>query len=287
MMNKTQKTASEKKKPNTSCSVVVCVYEKDDAEHFELAVESLYKQTLLPSEVIVVGDGKLSRALYEKIEALKKKHHSLKYFELEENRGIGAASNFGISKCKNELVAKMDSDDISVPDRIEKQVVAFEKDKELSILGGQLEEFANNNPEEIVSRREVPTDFEDIKKFARRRSPLNNPTIMFRKNDIEAVGGYPEMSRAEDYYLFAKLIAANKKLRNLPDVLVKYRLDVDNIKRRKSWKNTKEMIKARREAYKLGVARWLDYIYMKCAFIALFIMPSSLAEKLYQKGLRK
>ena len=286
-MNKNQKTASKKQLPNDSCSVVVCVYEKDNAEHFKLAIESLYNQTLLPNEVVVSGDGKLSDELYKTIEALKKKYRKLKYYELKENEGIGAASNFGISKCKSELVAKMDSDDISVPDRIEKQVKAFKNDPELVMLGGQIDEFANNDPEQVVSRREVPTDPDEIVEFARRRSPLNNPTIMFRKKAVEAVGGYPEMSRAEDYYLFVKLIAKHQKLANLPDVLVKYRLDSDNIKRRKSWTNTKEMIQARREAYKLGVARWSDYMYMKCAFIALFIMPSSWAEKLYQKRLRK
>ncbi|MBP5656238.1 glycosyltransferase [Candidatus Saccharibacteria bacterium] len=286
-MNKNQKTASKKNKPNTSCSVVVCVYEKDNAEHFRAAVESLYNQTLLPGEVVIAGDGKLSDELYKTVDTLKKKYHTLKYFELDKNRGIGAASNFGISKCQNDLVAKMDSDDISVPTRIEKQVKAFQDDPELVMLGGQIEEFKNNDPKQVVSRREVPTDSDQIIKFARRRSPLNNPTIMFRKKEIETVGGYPEMSRAEDYYLFIKLIAAKKKLANLSDVLVKYRLDADNIKRRKSWANTKEMILARREAYKLGVARWSDYMYMKCAFIALFIMPSSWAEKLYQKRLRK
>ncbi len=286
-MNKSQKTASKETIPKTSCSVVVCIYEKDDANHFETAIESLYQQTLLPSEVVVVGDGKLSGALYEKIDYFKKKYQNFRYYELPENRGIGAASNYGISKCKYELVAKMDSDDISVPDRIEKQVNTFLEDAELAILGGQIEEFINNNPKQVVSRREVPIGMTEIKQFARRRSPLNNPTVMFRKKDIESVGGYPEMSRAEDYYLFIKLIAANKKLSNLPDVLVKYRVDTDNVKRRKSWQNTKEMIRARYEAYRLKVARWSDFIYMTIAFMALFIMPSPLAKIIYRKKLRK
>ena len=181
----------------------------------------------------------------------------------------------------------MDADDISVSDRLEKQVNEFQADQDLVLLGGQIEEFADNNPEHVVSRREVPTEPDEIAKFARRRSPMNNPTIMFRKKDIEDVGAYPELNRAEDYGLFVRLIAAKKKLRNLPDVIVKYRLGDDNTKRRKSWRHTKEMIKARHDAYKLGVARWSDFAYMTLAFVALFIMPSSLAEKLYKKRLRK
>ena len=286
-MNKVKKTASKKKKTTAPCSALVCVYEKDNAEHFEIAVRSLYEQTLPPDEVVIVGDGKLSGELYAKIDVLKKSYPSIKYYELEKNLGIGAASNYGISKCKNELIAKMDSDDISLPERIEKQVAEFEKDPSLSVLGGQLDEFANNNPDQVVSRREVPTSSEKIIRFARRRSPINNPTVMFRKADVQSVGGYPEMNRAEDYLLFVRLIAAKKLLRNLPDTVVKYRLDADNIKRRKSWSNTKEMIRARKEAYKLGVARWIDYEFMKIAFLCLFIAPSGLAKISYRLGLRK
>jgi glycosyltransferase involved in cell wall biosynthesis len=286
-MSQTQKTASKKSKPTAACSALVCVYEKDNAEHFGLAIKSLYEQTLLPNEVVIVGDGKLSDELYDEIKSLKKHYPSIKYYELEKNSGIGAASNYGISKCKNELIAKMDSDDISLPERIEKQVAEFQDDPKLSALGGQLEEFANNDPDQVASRREVPLDSEKIVRFARRRSPINNPTVMFRKTDVQSVGGYPEMNRAEDYLLFVKMIASGKVLRNLPDVLVKYRLDADNIKRRKSWANTKEMINARKEAYKLGVAKWSDYMFMKVAFLCLFIAPSGLAKLSYRLGLRK
>ena len=120
-MSQTQKTASKKSKPTAACSALVCVYEKDNAEHFGLAIKSLYEQTLLPNEVVIVGDGKLSDELYNEIKSLKKHYPNIKYYELEKNSGIGVASNYGISKCKNELIAKMDSDDISLPERIEKQ----------------------------------------------------------------------------------------------------------------------------------------------------------------------
>jgi len=252
-----------------------------------LAVNSVFEQSVPPDEVVVVGDGPLSAKLNSAIKDLKKKHENLHYYELPTNQGVGAASNFGIDKCRNALIAKMDADDISTPDRLEKQIAEFVKDQDLVLLGGQIEEFANNDPENIVSRREVPTKPEDIIKFARRRSPMNNPTVMFRKETIQAVGGYPGLNRAEDYGLFVRLISAKKKLRNLPDVIVKYRLGADNTQRRKSWQHTKEMIKSRHDAYKLGVARWSDFVYMTIAFIALFIMPSRLAEIIYQRRLRK
>lgn len=181
----------------------------------------------------------------------------------------------------------MDADDVSVPDRIEKQVHEFQSDNHLAALGGQIEEFANNDPNNVVSRREMPLETAEIAKFARRRSPINNPTVMFRKEDVLSVGGYPELNRAEDYCLFAKMIAAKKEIRNLPDVLVKYRLSADNTRRRKSWAHTKDMIHARNQIRKLGVSSWFDFIIMSLSYLALFIMPSSLAETLYKRILRK
>ena len=273
-------------KKTAPCSALICVYEGASAEFFVPAVESLYHQTLPPAEIIVVGDGPLNPALDAAIAKFQKQHTNFHFYARKTNQGIGAASNYGIKKAQYDLIAKMDADDISVPDRVAKQVAEFDADPDLAMLGGQLAEFANNDPRQIVSRREVPLESADIKQFARRRSPMNNPTIMFRKSAVLSVGGYPELNRAEDYLLFVKMIAAGQKLKNLPDVLVNYRLGTDNTKRRKSWRHTKEMIHARKEAYKLGVASWFDYQYMKAAFVALYIIPDKLSEKIYKKRLR-
>ena len=274
-------------KKTAPCSALVCVYEGASAEYFVHAIDSLYKQTLPPAEIVVVGDGPLNPKLEKAIAKYQKKHSDFHFYPRKTNQGIGAASNYGIKKAKHALIAKMDADDISVPDRFAKQIAAFTADPELDLLGGQLAEFIHDDPKQLFSNREVPLSSADIKKFARHRSPMNNPTIMFRKKAVQAVGGYPELNRAEDYLLFVKMIAAGRKLENLPDVLVKYRLSTDNTKRRKSWKHTKEMIHSRKEAYKLGVASWFDYQYMKIAFVTLFIMPDKLCELIYKKILRK
>ena len=99
---------------------------------------------------MIVADGPLSKTLNDTVETLKSKHDNLKYYELDTNQGVGAASNYGIKKSKNELIAKMDADDISTPDRFEKQIAEFEKDKELALLGGQIEEFSDNNCVKII-----------------------------------------------------------------------------------------------------------------------------------------
>lgn len=273
-------------KKTAPCSALICVYEGAPAKYFVTAVESLYNQTLPPAEVVVVGDGPLKEELSTAISKFEKKYDSFHFYARKENHGVGSASNYGIKKAKYDLIAKMDADDISVPDRFEKQIAKFDTDPELALLGGQIAEFANDDPKQIVSHREVPLTSDEIKQFARRRSPMNNPTIMFRKKSVEAVGCYPELNRAEDYLLFVKMIAAGQKLENLPDVLVNYRLSTDNTKRRKNWRHTKEMIHARKEAYKLGVASWFDYQYMKAAFVALYIIPDKLSEKIYKKRLR-
>ena len=267
-------------------SVVVCVYRGDNAEHFFEAIKSAEKQTITPDEIIIVADGELTPDLEQVIQKCCKKYNNIKFHQLPKNHGVGFASNYGINRCKNELIAKMDADDLLLPERFEKQLKAFKSDSDLTLLGGQLSEFADDDPKNIVSYRRVPTDLADIKKFARRRSPCNNPTVMFKKSAIQAVGGYPKLNRAEDYYLYAKLLADGYKIANLDDVLVNYRLSSDNYGRRKSWRHTKEMLHARKEIYHLGVSKRSDYLITSAAQIALFITPNCMT-KLAYKILRK
>src|SRR5699024_2389598 len=108
--------------------------------------------------------------------------------ELKENVGLGMALNEGLKACKNELVARMDTDDISLPTRCEKQLHEFLTNPDLSIVGTNTDEFYES-PNDIVSSRIVPTKHEDILSFSKRRSPFNHPTVMYRKTDVLNVGG--------------------------------------------------------------------------------------------------
>lgn len=262
----------------------MCIYKGDEAAYFREAVESVFGQTVLPGELVVVVDGGVGRELESALEELSGKYGKMKIVKLPRNVGVGQASNEGLKYCKSELVAKMDADDLMVENRLELQLAAFEKDSKLTLLGGQLAEFSNDQ-NNVVSYRKVPKSAKEIRKFARRRSPFNNQTVMYKKTAVAAVGGYPKLNRAEDYYLFCKLIAEGYRVKNLDDVLVYFRLDDAAIERRRTWRHTKEIINARNEIRKLGISNYFDLVLTSVGQIFVFIMPTCFAKWLY-RGLR-
>jgi glycosyltransferase involved in cell wall biosynthesis len=269
----------------THCSVLICIYKGDKPEYFREAVRSVLNQTVKPNEIIVVVDGMISDAMAKVLGEITVNSKIVKVVRLPKNVGVGAASNEGLKHCKNELVAKMDADDVAVPNRLELQLAEFKKDSKLVLLGGQIAEFSGD-VENIVSYRRVPTTAKAIRQFARRRSPFNNQTVMYKKSAVLSVGGYPKLNRAEDYYLFSKLIVEGYKVKNLSSVLVLFRLDDNAIERRRTWKHTKEMIRARNEIKKLGLASRFDVLLASVAQVAIFVTPPFFAKWFYRR-LRK
>ena len=265
------------------CSVLICVYGGDKPEYFGEAIESILNQTVKPGEIVVVVDGVIGGALKNKIDEVSKKNECVKVVALAKNVGVGMASNEGLKHCENELVAKMDADDIAVRNRLELQLAEFEKDPKLILLGGQLAEFSGS-PDIVVAYRKVPTTAKKIREFARRRSPFNNQTVMYKKSAVAAAGGYPKLNRAEDYYLYSKLIAMGYKTRNLSDVLAYFRLDDGAMKRRRTWRHTKEIIKVRNEIRKFGMSSGLDLVVTSLMQIAIFIMPPFFTKWAYRRS---
>lgn len=273
-------------KKKSNCSVLLCVYYGNDAENLKTAIDSItIEQTAPPEELVIVVDGPINENLNNILVGVKNNYPGTKIVYLAENHGVGYASNQGLKVCNKSLVAKMDADDIAEPNRLELQCREFQNNPDLVLLGGQLAEF-DDTTGEVVSIREVPIDEDKIKKFARRRSPFNNQTVMYKKQFIDKLGGYPSFNRSEDYYLYAKVISAGYQVKNLDKVLTKFRLDRDAIKRRRTWHNTKENIIARNNLRKLGVSSSLDFIIMSIVYIFLFILPTPLVSLIY-RGLRK
>lgn len=149
---------------------------------------------------------------------------------LPTNQGHGIARNTSLCACKNRLVALMDADDISYPRRFEKQLRLFQKDPELSCVGGQITEFCEN-PEDIISRREVPEKDTDIKAFARKRCPMNQVSVMLDRDAVDQAGGYKDWYCNEDYYLWIRMMRQNQRFANLPDNLVNVRVDDVSVRR--------------------------------------------------------
>ncbi|MCF0141995.1 MAG: glycosyltransferase, partial [Parasporobacterium sp.] len=121
-------------------SVLMSTYAKDDAAFLKAAVSSMLLQSVAPDEFVLVCDGPLSEDL-DNVIAEFKGNPVFKIVRLGKNSGLGIALNEGLKYCTNELVARMDSDDLASPYRCELQLKAFEEDPELTFTGGAVEEF--------------------------------------------------------------------------------------------------------------------------------------------------
>lgn len=213
-------------------SVLMSLYVKEDADNFRIAINSMINQTIPPEEIVLVEDGPLTDALYSVINETRDTHPGLITSVVhEKNQGLGPALQHGLEAARNEIVARMDTDDIAVLDRCEKQLNFMSTHPDVTIVGGQIEEFIGEVTN-VVGKREVPTSDNELKEFLKKRCPFNHMTVMFRKADILDVGNYQEWFWNEDFYLWIRLALANKKFANLPETLVMVRTGADMYQRR-------------------------------------------------------
>lgn len=204
-------------------SVLISVYAKENSEYLNQALESIWdKQVSKPDQVVLVKDGPLSTKLNDAISQWQKKLGAkLTIVELSTNVGLGAALNAGLKACKHELVARMDSDDVALPDRFEKQLSIFTGQTDLDIVGAFSQEIDNEGiPGQV---RRMPVVHSEI--FNNLYScPLIHPTVMYKKSRILGLGGYDSsLKRRQDYELWFRCAHAGMKFQNIPEVLLLYR----------------------------------------------------------------
>lgn len=212
-------------------SVSICVYGKDNPEHFQAAMESIIHQTVPPDEIVLVVDGPIPQEIRRVIDFYIENCKCLNVIFLENNVGHGEARRIGFSNCKYPLIAIMDADDISVPDRFEKQLNKFREKPFLSIIGGNILEFVGS-PDHIVGIRQVPQSDSDIKKYMKSRCPFNQVTVMFKKEAVAQAGGYLDWYCNEDYYLWIRMALCGFQFENLNEILVKVRVGKEMYSRR-------------------------------------------------------
>lgn len=268
-------------------SVLMSVYEKENPNYFKASIESMLTQTLPPEQIVIVKDGKLTKELNHIVDYYEKNNENLfTIVELEENVGLGLALNEGLKACRNELVARMDTDDLSVENRCELQVNEFEKNKNLSILGSSIAEF-EDSPDKIMSARVVPTKHQDIVNFSRRRNPFNHPTVMYKKSEVLKVGGYGDYRRNQDLDLFVRMLQNGCIAKNLEQPLVLFRANRENLKRRKSWTKCSSYIGMIYNFWKKGHSRLSDLIIVAISQIIVFLAPAIFLDWLSSNFLRK
>lgn len=268
-------------------SVLMSLYIKEKPEYLKLAIQSMVDQTLKPDEIVIVKDGKITDELQAVLDQFTDAYPGLfNIVGYEKNRGLGLALNYGLEHCRNELVARMDTDDISKPYRCEKQVEAFEKYPHLSIVGSAVDEFCDST-DNITGRRVVPSKPKDIYEFAKRRSAFNHPSVMYRKSKVLEFGGYSNLRRNQDVDLFGRMLYGGCEAANFKESLLWFRSDENLSKRRKSWENTKSYIEAIKKFWKMGYSSFSDYVLVAGAQTVMFVMPIGVQNWLYKKFLRK
>ena len=272
---------------NTKYSVLMSIYHKEKLDFFIKSVESMLRQTIKPDEIVIVKDGPLTPELDQAINKYENQYSELfTIVPLEKNIGLGLALNEGLKKCRNDLVARMDTDDISLENRCELQLKEFDENPDLCIVGTWTNEFFDE-PSNIVTSRIVPEKHEDIMKFSRRRSPFNHPTVMYKKSTVLGCGGYQDVLRKEDIDLFIRMLHNGCLSMNIQQPLLLFRSNEDNYKRRKTWVNCKSYISVIYRFWKMGYSSTMDLIVVVIGQMVMFLSPVWLLRILSDKLLRK
>lgn len=206
-------------------SVLIPVYFKEQPDFFENALASVLSQSYMPDEVLIIEDGTLTEDLYKVIHRNRALYPQLiKSIKLQQNMGVGYAMNFGLKHCKNEYIARMDTDDIAHPDRFLKQMTHLWQHPEVDIIGSFIEEFYGI-PGDMKRYREVPVNHEEIIKYAKLRCPINHVTAIFKKSIVLKAGSYTNAKNSfEDYPLWYRMIKIGAQFYNFPEALVYVRI---------------------------------------------------------------
>ena len=224
-------------------SVLMSVYWKEDPDYLYQAMMSIYNQTISTNDFVLVCDGSLNEELNKVIADMQQKFGSvLNVVRLQQNSGLGNALNVGIKHCKNELIARMDSDDISCANRCERQLKIFSDCPEIAICSGIVEEFSKST--DIIDARRIPPESSDeIIEYAKKRNPFNHPCVMYKKQAVEMAGGYQDFYLLEDYYLWLRMLMQGIKGYNLQESLLYMRAGDRLYLRRSGWKYVKSQKK--------------------------------------------
>lgn len=265
-------------------SLLVSVYAGEQADRLAEALESvLVRQTVLPAEIVLVEDGPLTDGLQDVLRHYRQIFPHWIRVALPENKGLGTALNEGLGHCTHEWVARMDSDDIALPQRFERQWAFIEAEPQWDVVGCAVGEFAHD-PAALTAVRRCPADVYPAIKF---RSPLNHPTVFFRKSAVQAAGGYRHCPFMEDYDLWIRMCAGGARMTSLPDVLYLFRMTPDTYRRRggRVYVASEKMIQKSLRAH--GLISWPGYIYNRIVRVGSRYLPGGLRAALYHWFLRK
>ncbi len=263
------------------------VYHKDNPEWFDLSVKSMLEQTVVPDEFVIVEDGKLTDELYSVIDKYTQLYPGIiKPVCLEKNAGLGLALKRGVEECSNEFIARMDADDYSTPDRIEKEFAVFEKEPDMAMVGTNVSEFIGS-VDNVICNVILPETNDEIIAFSKKRNPFRHPSVMFKKSEILRNGNYREYYLCEDYDMWLRMLRNGCKCFNIQEICCYMRINEDFYKRRGGHKYFKSVKKFKKEQLENGYFSLKEYLVSIVPHMIICYMPNFIREFVYKNLLRK
>lgn len=266
-------------------TVLMSVYSKENSLWLKESLNSILTNTITPNEIVIVKDGPLNPEVLKVLNDYSI-NPIFKIVGYDTNRGLGYALNYGLGFCSNELVARMDTDDVCEKNRFEKQLMVFLSNQSLSIVGSNIIEFIDSI-DNRVSERIVPETNESILKYAKTRNPFNHPSVMFKKAAVISSGGYMDLYRHEDYYLWYRMLASGCSGFNVQEPLVFMRISKDFYRRRGGLKAFRARNKLNRIMKKDGFIGMGSYFKVGFLNLGNLIIPSFLRKFIHLRFLRK
>jgi glycosyltransferase involved in cell wall biosynthesis len=286
---------NEERSSSVRLSILMSTYRRDNPSHLAEALQSLLEQTRPADEIVIVEDGPISDALSCVLEDYRRKLPLVR-IRLGRNSGLAAAMSLGLPRCTGDVVARMDADDISLPERFEKQLAFLEKHPEVDVVGGAIAEFLKDSSK-IRSIRRPPLDGLDLAAYAKFRNPLNHMTVMFRKLKLLQVGGYGaakvlklgcyQATPYEDYELWVRMIMAGCILCNLQDVLVLARCGNGMFERRGGLRYARHEISFFNQIRRSGFLSSTEFITNIALHTPVRLLPSFIRALIYRGLLRQ
>lgn len=269
-------------------SVLMSVYFKESPENLTESIESMISQTIKFSEFVLVADGPLTNELNSIIEAYENKIGNFRVIRLEKNVGLGPALKKGVLSCKYDWIARADSDDISVKNRIEMQFNRIAENPKIDFIGSHHIEFIDNiKNTKTYSYKKLPVTYEEILKYSKNRNPFSHSVMLMKKSAVIASGNYREYHLVEDYDLWLRMIRKGYYCENIDAYLSYVRVSKDLYKRRGGLKYLKSINKFKWEQYKVGYFSLCEYVKSIVPHLIVCLAPNKVREIIYLRFLRK
>lgn len=294
----------EQKTPTGKVSVLMSLYIKEKPEYFRASMDSILAQTYPADEIVLIEDGPLTEELYAAVADYEEKcnrnpnegesiddnratrqYPRLVIHAFEQNQQLGRALAKGVELCSNELIARMDTDDIAMPERLRIQTAYMEQHPEVSVVGGAIREFNDEGTTDRV--KYMPGTQEEVKQYIKLRNPLNHMTVMYRRSAILEAGNYQHFPFLEDYSLWSRMVSEDYQIRNMDEVLVRARTSMGLVRRRSGWSYYKNFKKLRKMQHELKLTSTGEYIKAQVGTFGMIMMPGWVKEMAYRRVLRK